>query len=206
MRHLDRELKWMQSFVAEKRIKLLHMPTQNQTADMMSKAGSQTLLDNSTWTVGEKLLIDHSVNEQVTSATITYHIEYDAIAFDPNISKSKISDNLSKDLTDNQELVIPDNGLAYTYKSVSSDKSSISFDATVLANVVAKIDKKAVAKSVAHRSTGDAANIIESQYGAKSVDIKISPSWWMNRLPLLPEATVVEYGFDQSTSTPTATP
>jgi hypothetical protein len=38
MRYLDRELKWMQNFVAEKKIKLMHMPTQNQTADMMTKA------------------------------------------------------------------------------------------------------------------------------------------------------------------------
>jgi hypothetical protein len=38
MRHLDRELKRMQNFIAEKKIKLMHMPTQNQTVDMMTKS------------------------------------------------------------------------------------------------------------------------------------------------------------------------
>jgi hypothetical protein len=43
MRHLDRELKWMQNFVAEKKIKLMHMPTQNQTADMLTKASTPAI-------------------------------------------------------------------------------------------------------------------------------------------------------------------
>ena len=38
MRHLERDLKWIQKFVAEKLIRLVHIPTGNQIADMMTKA------------------------------------------------------------------------------------------------------------------------------------------------------------------------
>ena len=38
MRHLDRDLKWIQQYVAKRMIRLVHIPTGNQIADMMTKA------------------------------------------------------------------------------------------------------------------------------------------------------------------------
>jgi hypothetical protein len=38
MRHLERDLKWIQQYVAAKLIRLVHIPTGNQIADMMTKA------------------------------------------------------------------------------------------------------------------------------------------------------------------------
>ena len=38
MRHLERDLEWIQQYVAAKLIRLVHIPTGNQIADMMTKA------------------------------------------------------------------------------------------------------------------------------------------------------------------------
>ena len=38
MRHLDRDLKWIKQYVAKRMIRLVHIPTGNQIADMMTKA------------------------------------------------------------------------------------------------------------------------------------------------------------------------
>ena len=37
MRHLERDLKWIQTHVADKKIKLVHIPTTNQIADIFTK-------------------------------------------------------------------------------------------------------------------------------------------------------------------------
>jgi hypothetical protein len=37
MRHLERDLKWIQTHVANKQIKLIHIPTHNQIADIFTK-------------------------------------------------------------------------------------------------------------------------------------------------------------------------
>ena len=37
MRHLERDLKWIQTHVADKKIKLIHIPTHNQIADIFTK-------------------------------------------------------------------------------------------------------------------------------------------------------------------------
>ena len=37
MRHLERDLKWIQTHVADKMIKLIHIPTTNQIADIFIK-------------------------------------------------------------------------------------------------------------------------------------------------------------------------
>ena len=38
MRHLERSLKWIQTYVAEGKIRLIHIPTENQLADIFTKA------------------------------------------------------------------------------------------------------------------------------------------------------------------------
>jgi hypothetical protein len=37
MRHLERDLKWIQTHVENEQIKLIHIPTQNQIADIFTK-------------------------------------------------------------------------------------------------------------------------------------------------------------------------
>ena len=43
MCHLERSLKWIQTYVAEGKIRLIHIPTENQLADIFTKALAKPL-------------------------------------------------------------------------------------------------------------------------------------------------------------------
>jgi|GEM_PF-1370769 len=183
---------------------LKNQVTTQATDDIKAKANQQMLLDGASWSTIKTQSVDKAVGDQVDSATATYSIELSAITFDNSTALGKIKTNLSKDLTADQELIIPDaQPPVLAFKSLDEAKTTMTFTAAVTAYVVAKLDKSALTHAIAHRSVAKAKDILLSKYSATSSEVTLSPSWWIDRLPILPQAIRLEYGFNQ---TPPATP
>lgn len=170
--------------------------TTDTTTDLKAKADKQTLLDGATKVGVVSQSIDKKVGDQVDSATASMSVTASAIVFDSATAVTKLKAAMSKDLLDTEQLVIPDaNVPSLVFKGLSDDKTVMTFDATGAGFAAPKIDKSVVAKSVANKSFGQAESFLKDQYKATSVEIKVTPSWWLKRLPLLSKAIVVNYGF-----------
>lgn len=170
------------------------------TAELQTKAEGQTLLENSPWQTVKTESIDKKVGDQVDSATAAYAIEQSAIVFDAAVVKEKVRSILSRDLTEKEELVFSETEqLVMTFKGLSGDKATLNFDVAAKGYVVAKVNKTEISKRVAHKSFTAAEQILVDRYGATAAEVAISPGWWLKRLPILPQAIKVEYGFNQVT-------
>lgn len=169
-------------------------------ADLQAKLSGQTLLDNSTWQAAPSQTVSNAVGDQVAQATATYTVEYSAIVFNSSDAQTALTNYLSKNLTSSQQLVIqnPASDITYTYKAVSADKTAITFAASVRAYIITKVDQTAIAKSMTNKSIEQAKSVVENNYGATDVSVSISPSWWIQRLPVLSKAITIQYSFNQS--------
>lgn len=173
--------------------------TDAATAELKTKAEQQTILDGSTWQTVVTQAVDKKVGDQVDSANLSYIAELSALAFDSNSAQEKIRSTISKDIDEGEELVIPEGKTpVLTFKALSDDKLSQTFDAAVSGFIVTKINKTDIAGAIARKSKKSAEAILADRFKATSSDIAVTPSWWFGRLPLLPQAISVEYGFIQA--------
>lgn len=169
-------------------------------SDLQGKLNGQTLLDGSTWQAAPKQTVTNVAGDQVDTATATYTVEYDAIVYNSDTALAKIKDFLSKDLTKDQQLVIQNSAtdVTYTFKSLAADKSSMAISAAVQAYIINNVDKAAISKAISNKSVSQAKSIVVNNYGATDASIAISPSWWIQRLPVLSGAIKIEYSFNQT--------
>ncbi len=173
--------------------------TTKATEDIKSKAAKQTVLDGSSWLTVTSQTVDQTVGAQVTSANLSMGVEIGEIAFDQSAANNAIKAVASKGVLAGQELIVPsDKPITLTFKALAEDKASMTVTASLNGFIVAKIDKTAVAKSVAHRSKASAITLIKNKYQAEEVRVTFRPSWWPNQLPYLHQAIQVQYNFQEA--------
>ena len=170
------------------------------TAELKTKAAAQTLLDGSTWQVVKTETVDKKVGDQTDTATAIYSIEQSVIVFDPRAVEEKVRGLLAKDLTEQEELVIPETEpFQQVFNDHSADKTVMNFDVAAKGFIVTKINKTDVSKAVAHQPVDSVTQILADKFSATDAKVELTPGWWLKRLPLLSQAIKVEYGFDQET-------
>ncbi|HSX42435.1 MAG TPA: hypothetical protein VLE93_03760 [Candidatus Saccharimonadales bacterium] len=172
--------------------------TTKATDDIKAKAAKQTVLDGSSWLTITSQTVDQSVGAQVGSANLSMGVEAGEIAFDQTAATNAIKAVAAKDVKSTQQLVIPnDKSIALVFKSLADDKSAMTITASLNGFIVAKIDKTAVARAVAHHSKTSAINLVKVQYQATAATVVLRPSWWP-QLPFLRQAIQINYGFQET--------
>jgi len=164
--------------------------------ELTDKAKGQTLVVGAIKETVKEQKTDQAVGAQVDKATLTIALELAAIVFDQTAVDQKVNQSLSKKLSENEQLVIPeDRPPALTFKSISEDQTTMVFEVQAQGFAAPQLDKKAVARSVNGLTAARAEAQLKEQYGAAAVATAITPTWWFNRLPVLPQAISVDYGF-----------
>lgn len=173
--------------------------TAKATDDIKGKAAKQTVLDGSSWLTVTSQTVDQAVGAQVSSANVSMAVEAGEISFDQTAANNAIKAVAAKSVKNGQELIIPaDKPIALTFKSLADDKTAMTITASLNGFIVAKIDKTAVAKAVAHHSKTGAINLVKTQFQATDVTVTFRPGWWPGQLPFLRQAIQIEYGFNQT--------
>lgn len=174
--------------------------TNKAVDEIKKKATKQAVLDNSGWLEVTSQTVDQPVDAQVESATLAMGVEAGEIAFDERAAKNAIKAVANKDVQEGQELIVPDDkSITLTYKSVSEDKSVMVVTASLNGYIVAKINKLAVSKALAHQSKAKAVTLVKAKYQATDVSVALRPSWWPGQLPFFSSAIEIKYGFQEAT-------
>lgn len=165
-------------------------------ADLAEKAKGLLILPDAVWQTVKEQTTDKKVDEEAQSVNLTLKIEFASLAFEKKLVDDQFKTKLSSTLTETQELVFEDGKEpTITTKSITDDKTKLTIEVAGSGYKVEKIDKATIARSVKNKSVDSAKNSIVETYKADSVEISISPNWWIARLPLLEGAIRVEYGF-----------
>lgn len=165
-------------------------------ADLAEKAKGLLILPDAVWQTVKEQTTDKKVDEEAQSVNLTLKIEFASLAFEKKLVDDQFKTKLSSTLTETQELVFEDGKEpTITTKGITDDKTKLTIEVAGSGYKVEKIDKATIARSVKNKSVDSAKNSIVETYKADSVEISISPSWWIARLPLLEGAIRVEYGF-----------
>jgi hypothetical protein len=165
-------------------------------ADLAEKAKGLLILPDAVWQTVKEQTTDKKVDEEAQSVNLTLKIEFASLAFEKRLVDDQFKTKLSSTLTETQELVFEDGKEpTITTKGITDDKTKLTIEVAGSGYKVEKIDKATIARSVKNKSVDSAKNSIVETYKADSVEISISPSWWIARLPLLEGAIRVEYGF-----------
>ncbi len=165
-------------------------------ADLAEKAKGLLILPDAVWQTVKEQTTDKKVDEEAQSVNLTLKIEFASLAFEKKLVDDQFRAKLSSTLTETQELVFEDGKEpSITTKGITDDKTKLTIEVAGSGYMVEKIDKATIARSVKNKSVDSAKNSIIETYKADSVEVSISPSWWIARLPLLEGAIRVEYGF-----------
>lgn len=165
-------------------------------ADLAEKAKGLLILPDAVWQTVKEQTTDKKVDEEAQSVNLTLKIEFASLAFEKKLVDDQFKTKLSSTLTETQELVFEDGKEpTITTKGITDDKTKLTIEVAGNGYKVEKIDKVTIARSIKNKSVDSAKNSIVETYKADSVEITISPSWWIARLPLLEGAIRVEYGF-----------
>lgn len=165
-------------------------------ADLAEKAKGLLILPDAVWQTVKEQTTDKKVDEEAQSVNLTLKIEFASLAFEKKLVDDQFKTKLSSTLTETQELVFEDGKQpTITTKGITDDKTKLTIEVAGSGYRVEKIDKATIARSVKNKSVDSAKNSIVETYKADSVEISISPSWWIARLPLLEGAIRVDYGF-----------
>jgi hypothetical protein len=165
-------------------------------ADLAEKAKGLLILPDAVWQTVKEQTTDKKVDEEAQNVNLTLKIEFASLAFEKKLVDDQFKTKLSSTLTETQELVFEDGKEpTITTKGITDDKTKLTIEVAGSGYKVEKIDKATIARSVKNKSVDSAKNSIVETYKADSVEISISPSWWIARLPLLEGAIRVEYGF-----------
>lgn len=131
-----------------------------------------------------------SVGDQVSEAILSYDVNATVIVFDLEALKTKIKTVLSKDIKENEELIISDK----TFEQIKStpEAKSLKLDLQAQGDITVKIDKDKMVKEVKNKSPEQINSILKEKYSATEVKVDISPSWWLKRSPLFSWAIKIE--------------
>lgn len=165
-------------------------------ADLAEKAKDLLILPDGIWQTVKEQTTTKKVDEEAQSVTLSLKVEFGSFAFDKKATEDLLKNKLSATLTETQELAFEEGKEpTITSKGVSEDKTKLTIEVAGSGYKVEKIDKREVAGSVKNRSIESAKSLLVERYKADSVEISVTPSWWISRLPALEGAIKVEYGF-----------
>lgn len=168
--------------------------------ELAKKGEGQTVLDGSVRQKVKEQSVDRTVGEQVDSASLKLTLSLSVIAFDKNAVLEKVRLELSKGITENHQLVLPENNSPkLTFKKYDSSNLMMTFTVEADGFVAPKIDKTAVTKQINNLTIDAAQATLKSQSDVTEIKIDVTPTWWIRRLPILPSMITVEYGFVEST-------
>ncbi|MEX2361733.1 MAG: hypothetical protein WD544_00935 [Patescibacteria group bacterium] len=183
-------------------LKLNKTAKEEATKELTEKAAGQKILSDAIWADIKQEDADKDAGEEVSSATATLIVEYGVVVFDENQALEIFIAAFDNRINDNERVVFPDdNKPVFTTKKITKDKNQIDFEIAGVAFKVPNIDKTRISKSIKNKSREAASAIVVEQYDAQSAEVSISPSWWINRLPLLAKEIRIEYGFIDKTKT-----
>ncbi|QQG50351.1 MAG: hypothetical protein HZB70_02140 [Candidatus Berkelbacteria bacterium] len=176
-------------------------------AELTTKAAGQTLLDGAINQNIKERSVDKKVDDQTDTATAKLVAELSAIVFDKEVAKAKLKEALEAQVEEGKRLEVPEGSEpAIAFKSYSEDKTVLSFEIAGGGYGVADISKNDISSSIRHKTSSAAEAALKDNYEASEVKISMSPSWWIQRLPILKQAISVEYGFNESVTAPAVVP
>lgn len=176
--------------------------TTEATAELTAKAEGQTIIEGGITLTPKTRSSDKKVGDQVDSATVTLVTTASALVFEKSLVEAKIQESLAAKIDEGQRLEIPtDKPVVIAFKEYSADKSTMILTAAGSGFGVPDVSKSELAQAVKHSTRASAEQRLKSDYQATEVKVVLSPSWWMDRLPILASAITVEYGFSEVTPT-----
>jgi len=183
-------------------LKLRQEAKQEATTELTTKAEGQKILSDAIWEDVKEESAKDEVGAEVEKSTIDLTVEYGVIVFNDADATNIFTAAFNNKITADEEIVFPaESPPVFTTKEIAKDKSRLKFEIAATAFKVPKIDKAKIAKAIARKSPNSAKEYLTTTYKAESVDVKLSPNWWIERLPLLGGAITIEYGFsDQQQS------
>ena len=123
-------------------------------------------------------------------------IDYGAVVFDEQVAYSIFTSVFDNKITDSEQIVFQeDSPPTYSSKKISADKKTMDFEITGTAFKVPDIDKGRISSEINGKDSQSAIEQLTAAYGADSVEISITPSWWIDKLPIIKQAIKIEYGF-----------
>lgn len=168
--------------------------------DLAEKASGQTVLDGSISTTVKTQSVDKEVGSQTDQATLKMTVGLSVIAFDKDEANQKLVDLMTKNLTGNEQLSIPeDKPATQTYKSINSAQSEMVITIAGVGFAAPTVDKITVAKRLNNLSISKASGLLTSEFPGAEVAIKMVPGWWSARTPLLWQAIQINYSYHEIT-------
>jgi hypothetical protein len=175
--------------------------TAQAKAELQHPADGQILLDGALFSTETKESVDKTVGSQVDNTTATVSYKFSVITYSGNDFTDKVKELLKTDLTDKQDLVIPDDKQPVaTFTAISGDKTSMTISGTGSGFIVAKLDKPAIIKQIKNKSVDQAKTWLTDNEKPTSTEISLNPSWWPSRMPFLAQKITIEYGFSEETT------
>jgi hypothetical protein len=165
-------------------------------ADLADKAKGLLILPDAIWQTVKEQTTDKKVGEEAQEVNLTIKIEFASLAFEKKLAQEQLKTKLSSGLASHQELVFEEGKEpSITTKGITDDKTKLNIEVSGTGYVVEKINKTEIAGLVRNKSVDVARTLIVQKYKADSVEITVSPDWWIKRLPVLSGAIKVDYGF-----------
>jgi hypothetical protein len=179
-------------------LKLRQAAKEEAVKELETKAQGQKILADAIWEDVSEEGADKEIGSEVANATVRVDIEYGVIVFNENDANSVFTAAFSGKVTDDEEIVFPEDKLPkFTAKETTKGRDRLNFEISGTAYKVPKIDKVKIAKSITKKTTNSVEELLKQDYKAEQVNVALSPSWWVDRMPLLSSEIRIEYGFNE---------
>ncbi|MBI4948277.1 hypothetical protein HY844_01840 [Candidatus Berkelbacteria bacterium] len=160
--------------------------------ELKTKAENKQFINSAVSYQVIKESVDKKVGDQTDEATATYEVTASVIAFDQETLKQKVVTALSKDIKQNEELVLNDKTFENIKSTNDPAKKSVKLELQASGNLTIRIEKDKMAKAITNKTSDQISQILKDSYSATDVKVDISPSWWFKRSPMFSWAIKIE--------------
>lgn len=158
--------------------------TTKSLADLKKKAGSAVYLDKAVKTVVVEATSDTEADTQASDFTITVKVKSSVLVFDKSKLDELIQENLKSKIGKDKALLTADtNDLDIEVVSSDPEAGTMQLTSKAKGKIVPALDKTEIQSHVAGLKPSEIKSYYRSIPDIKTVDVNLSPSWWLKKMP-----------------------
>lgn len=152
---------------------------------LLEKADKNQLIDSTVSNEDVSFSSSKTVNSEADSVEARMKVKSKAITFNETEYRSMIASALNSAVPIDKEVILSsDDQISTVAGNADFAQGILKINQSIKTNIGPKVDDKTVINNVKSQSVGFAEKKISAIAGLKKSEIKITPSWWIKRLPM----------------------
>jgi len=164
--------------------KLIDSLTNDLATELKSKAQGREIIEKSVNSIEPEIISSAKIDEESKEFEMSVKVEAQAMAIDRDGLKDYLVEGLSDQVPADKMVAIANNeDIVLSVSKLAYDEGEIQMDVKVNAKIAPRISEQKIREGAVGKSIGVVRENLLNIEDIENVEVTVSPSWWVGRMP-----------------------